>query len=467
MKFFTKILTESANTELNMTAQDFNEYKVAIEKTKRSKEFLKLLWLSEKYPELQNKEVVEYLIKGKNIIKTLDSTVAKDFIALAKKVGDEIRLLPQMLSASQRQAVIDGKINPDDLALDLETEKGRNNVAKKFIPLIEKIIKAYVDQSSLSKEELRSAAMVGLVKAMDEYKNPEELENANKNGNMSFMSYAAYRIKHWILKDMNNYSRNVKISKYYQNQLKDEDEDTNREFSIDHIHANDDDDKAMSIDRFLALADDTEDTSYDVDQELFKKLFKYLETKFALRDCLVFYKVNGLNDYKKEKSKDIAKELGVSAAAIATICTKIFKFIKNDKTAKRIFDAFESLADHYIQGKLFEVYTKDRQQIIESFLYDDIYLFLENERKWTKDKFTKTVNNAINQQCIQDSKYLYDLISGVKEINTKTIKSNKGTVEMFLDTMFPDRIFKNGDLNVLTDEMISLKEISDNFDIKW
>lgn len=38
---------------------------------------------------------------------------------------------------------------------------------------------------------------------------------------------------------------------------------------------------------------------------------------------------------------------------------------------------------------------------------------------------------------------------------------------MFLDTMFPDRIFKNGDLNVLTDEMISLKEISDNFDIKW
>ena len=60
----------------------------------------------------------------------MSGNVLKDITKLAKKVGDEVRLLPQLLSLSQREAVIDKRIDPNDLTLDLETEQGRNAIAK-------------------------------------------------------------------------------------------------------------------------------------------------------------------------------------------------------------------------------------------------------------------------------------------------------------------------------------------------
>lgn len=467
MKIFTKILSEALNSDFTIDKEHFNEYKNAISETKRSKEFMQLLWLTEKYPELLNKEKVEDLIKGKNTLDTNAKDIAKDFIKLVKKVNDEIKLLPQLLSLSQREAVIHKKINVEDLTLDLESQKGRDAIARKYIPLIEKMIKGYVDKSPLSKEELRSAAMVGLIKAMDEYKNPEELEIAGKTGNMSFTSYAAYRIKQQILKDINEFSRNVKISKYFQGKLKDEGDNTFKELSIDNLTSDKDDDKAMSIDRFFALSDDDEEMSSSEKEELYKKLFRYIESKFSSRDCIVFYKVWGVNGYKREKSKDIAKELGISAAAVAQICSRIIKFVKNDKKAKQLFDAFESLVNDYVAGKLLEVYSKDKNTIVESFIYDDIYLLLENESKWTKDKFMMAVNNATKAQSIEDALFIFRMLEGKIKIDEKTIKKNKGTVEMFLNTLFPNKSYNLSNIDTLIDEMQALKEIADNFNINW
>ena len=232
MKVFSKILLESKNDVFVLTSDELVRYKEAISKTKRSKEFMNLLWVVSQYPELLEKEVLEDVLKGKYTqkVSSIDSNVLKDITKLAKKVGDEVRLLPQLLSLSQREAVIDKRIDPNDLTLDLESEQGRNAIAKKYIPLIEKLVRQFEKECALSKEELRSAAMVGLVNAMNEYKNPEELEKAGKSGNMSFTNYAAYRIKQQILKDITEYSRDVKISKYYQDKLKDAGEDTTREF---------------------------------------------------------------------------------------------------------------------------------------------------------------------------------------------------------------------------------------------
>ena len=96
--------------------------------------------------------------------------------------------------------------------------------------------------------------MEGLVNAMNEYKNPEELEKSLVNQVIChFTNYAAYRIKQQILKDITEYSRDVKISKYYQDKLKDAGEDTTREFSIDSLYANGDD-EPMSIDRFFKFS---------------------------------------------------------------------------------------------------------------------------------------------------------------------------------------------------------------------
>lgn len=470
MKHFSKILLESVNSNtFAITNDEFETYKKIIETTKRSKAFLKLLWIISQNPELFNKEVMENFIKGKNVSKTISEQTAKDIIKLCKAIGDESRILPQMLTASQREALINKKIEVEDLMLDLESQKGRETIIKKYGALIEKLIRQYVDKCPLSKEDLRSAAMVGLINAMNTYKNPEELEKLGKTGKMNFTSYAAFCIKHQIIEDITNYGTDVKISRYYQNKLKDEGESVMREISIDNTLFNDDGDKAANLDTFFGLADDDTQIDNYEKEDIYKKLFKYIESKFSTRDCIILYKTWGVNGYKREKVKDIAKELGISSPAVVQACNRIIKFISTDKYCKNLYkDLLESLTDDYVVGKMIEVCNESKQSFIESFIFDDLYILLESVNKWnSKDKFMNTVNNATKQQCIQDAKYLFNLMSGEQLIDKKTILSNKGTVEMFLDAMFPDKSFKDAEIELLMDEMSTLKTISDNFNIKW
>lgn len=467
MKVFSTILTESRSETFALTGEEFKKYCEAIEATKRSKEFLHLLWIISKNPELLDREKVEYLIKGKNVCKIVSADDVKAFIAYAKRVGDEIKLLPQLLSAYQREAVIAKKIDPNDLTLDLETERGRNAIAKKYIPLIEKLVKQFEGKSALSKEEIRSAAMTGLVNAMNDYKNPEEMEKAGKEGNLSFTSYAAYRIKQQILKDIDNFSRDVKISKYYQGKLKDEGEDTNREFSIDALFANDDD-KAMSVDRFFQLSDEDNSLEMREKEEMYAKLFKRIESKFSSRDCIVLYKVWGVNGHNKEKVKDIAKELGISSPAIVQICNRIIKFIANDKYCQDLHKAYESLVDDYVIGKLFEVYKEDRNTIIESFLFDDLYILLEELNKFNnKDKFQKIVNTATDDLNVDDALYIYNILQNKSMLDEKGIKKHKGAVIKFLENVYPDKTFRKASVNDLINELDDLKAVSLKFAIIW
>lgn len=470
MKHFSKILLESVNSNtFAITNDEFETYKKIIETTKRSKAFLKLLWIISQNPELFNKEVMENFIKGKNVSKTISEQTAKDIIKLCKAIGDEVRILPQMLSASQREALINKKIEAEDLMLDLESQKGRETIIKKYGALIEKLIRQYVDRCPLSKEDLRSAAMIGLINAMNTYKNPEELEKLGKTGKMNFTSYAAFCIKHQIIEDITNYGTDVKISRYYQNKLKDEGESVMREISIDNTLFNDDGDKAANLDTFFGLADDDTQIDNYEKEDIYKKLFKYIESKFSTRDCIILYKTWGVNGYKREKVKDIAKELGISSPAVVQACNRIIKFISTDKYCKNLYkDLLESLTDDYVVGKMIEVCNENKQSFIESFIFDDLYILLESVNKWnSKDKFMNAVNNATKQQCIQDAKYLFNLMSGEQLIDKKNILSNKGTVEMFLDALFPDKSFKDAEIDLLMDEMSTLKTISDNFNIKW
>lgn len=467
MKVFSTILTESKSETFALTGEEFKKYCEAIEATKRSKEFLHLLWIISKNPELLDREKVEYLIKGKNVCKLVSPDDVKAFIAYAKRVGDEIKLLPQLLSAYQREAVIAKKIDPNDLTLDLETERGRNAIAKKYIPLIEKLVKQFEGKSALSKEEIRSAAMIGLVNAMNDYKNPEEMEKAGKEGNLSFTSYAAYRIKQQILKDIDNFSRDVKISKYYQGKLKDEGEDTKREFSIDALFA-DDDDKAMSVDRFFQLSDEDNSLEMREKEEMYAKLFKRIESKFSSRDCIVLYKVWGVNGYNKEKVKDIAKELGISSPAIVQICNRIIKFIASDKYCQDLHKAYESLIDDYVVGKLFEVYKEDRNTIIESFLFDDLYILLEGLNRFNnKDKFQKIVNTATDDLNVDDALYIYNILQNKSLLDEKGLKKHKGAVIKFLENVYPDQTFRKASINDLIEELNDLKTVSLKFAIIW
>lgn len=468
MKVFSKILLENVNSNsFTITTDEFNEYKKVIEETKRSKQFLKLLWIISQNPVLFDKEIFNDAMKGKNTAK-LSQDIIKDIVKLCKNIGDEVRILPQFLSAAQRDAVINKKINPNDLMIDLESQKGRDAIVKKYIPLIEKLVKQYVDKCPLSKEDLRSAAMVGLIQAMDTYKNPEELEEIGKSGSMNFTSFAAYCIRNQIIKDITEFGRDVKISRYYQNKLKDNEESA-IEFSIDNIKKDSDDDNAMSIDRFFSLSDSDSGISDYEKEDVYKKLFKYLESKFSSRDCIILYKTWGVNGYKREKVKDVAKELGISSPAVVQACNRIIKFIANDKYCKNLYsDLLESLIDDYVAIKLFEVYNEDKKTIAESFIFDDLYILLEDIKKWNnKDKFQDTINNATNSLSVDDALYIYHILQNKIQINDKTIKKNKGAFTMFLENVYPNKSFKNASISEIIDYMTELKTNALRFAIVW
>ena len=469
MKSFSEILVESSNDVFVLTSDEFTKYCEVIEKTKRSKEFLHILWLIGQHPELFEQKNMENVLNGKFTCKTVPVDVMKDIFKLAKKAGNEIKLLPQLLTAAQRDLVINKKIDPNDLTLDLESEKGRNEIAKRYMPLMVKLVNQYMDKSPLSKPELLSAAMLGFTSAMNDYKNPEELEKAGKSGNMSFTSYAAYRIKQQILKDLTDNSRNVKISNYYQDKLKDAGEDVNREFSIDRFYGNDEDGEPISIDRIWGLSEEDTIMSKKEEEEFWEKIFKRIECKFSSRDCLMFYKINGVNGYKPEKVKDIAKELGISSPAVVQACNRIIKFIASDKYCCELHkQTHESLLDHYVEQKLLEVYTEDKNKIIESFVCDDIYILMESLVKFTnKEKFQKLVNKATDQLNVDDALAIYKILQNKETLDDKFIKKYKGPVVKFLESVYPDKSFKDAKNDVLVSELEELKIISLKFAIAW
>ena len=467
MKRFSYEISESKAT-FTISKEEFDKYKEAISNTKRTKHFTSLLWLVSKYPELLEPEKVENLVKGKNTCTTIDKKSFDELYGLVKKCGNEVKLLPQLLSVRQREFIIDGRIDPTDLMIDTDTAAGRQELAKKYVPLINKMVKQYIGQSSLSAEELKSAAFVGLVNAMNDYKNPEELENLGKTGKMSFTRYAAYRIGQQILYDINNYSRNVTISSYYQNKLKNNDESTDREVRIDAMFDNSEDGPA-AIDRFLELSEEDDYMTTKEQDEAFRKLYDRLETKFSKRDCTVLYKVFGINGYKKEKTKDIAKELGISSPATTKIVAKILKFAANDPQCVQLKQAFESLCELYSQNILLET-LKDtditRNKVLESFLSDDIYIIIESIIKWNDKKvFTKAVNSATDLLCVDDALYIYNVISGKKEIKTDDIRKYKYALIEFLQNLYPYDTFANND--DIISQLKELTEISKKFKINW
>lgn len=468
MRSFSSFIAESKNDTFSITLDEFNRYAKVIEKTKRSTDFISLLWLVGQYEILLDKEKLEAVLNGRFFNSdVLPMNTQKDIYKLGKKVKDEVKLLPQLLSASQREAVINKKIDPNDLTLDLESSKGREIIAKRYIPLIQKLVKQYEDKSPLTKEELLSAAGEGLTNAMNDYKNPEELEQLGKSGDMSFTSYAAYRIKQQILQDIKKYSHNVTISSYYREKEKDI-ENLGKDYSIDSMFATDADDEPMSIDRYFGLADNDDQISQMERKDIYDKIFKRIEGKFSVRDCMILYKVWGVNGYKREKVKDIAKELGISSPAVVQAVNRIVKFVASDKVCKEIYKAYESLVDAYVYGKLLEVYQEDKKTILESFIYDDIYLLLESLNKFTnKEKFQKLVNKATDELAVDDALFIYKILQNKELLDRKNVKKYKGAIIRFLENVYPDQSFKDAKIDDIAAELNDLRTVSLKFAIVW
>lgn len=269
---------------------------------------------------------------------------------LAKK--DRLLEIPVFLTKDQFEDIINKKVSPDEILLDLVTDKGREKVVKQYTPLIHKIINQWIGKSNLGVDDLISVAYEGITYAMNRFGKRKvrgedgkwiEAEKDEKVTKYSFKQYAAYCIDNAIREEIKHKSHIVRVPASQQTKERKEKGFNTKTYAVsgEKKVGHDSDGSGKTLFDYI----DTGENGYKgVDSEDLEKLWKYVYTKldenFKKRDLEIFYSLFGLNGYKQIKGKELAKKYGIVPSAITPIKVKIIRFIRSDK---KLFDAFNEI----------------------------------------------------------------------------------------------------------------------------
>ena len=198
------------------------------------------------------------------------------------------------------------------------SEREKNQLANQYQKLVVKITKQFYDKGLTTWDQLSSMAWEGFAIAINNFD-----EGRSK---MNFTQYAAFAIRNNILTSLDNELRTVKLSNYAQKKVVEGGGTLWNSISLDAKPDNDDDSKGIS--EYKANAYTTAKFS---DGDIFGYLYTRLNERFTTVDCKVFYMAFGLNGYEDTKGKDIAKEFGLSEAAVSQKLKKICQWIRKDQ----------------------------------------------------------------------------------------------------------------------------------------
>ena len=402
------------------------------------------IYLTQKYNILDSDSILEIKGTSKSKVKDLADKYnmpEKDIMDLwiiLNSLKNDIKMMPQFITPQQRKAIELGQMALDDLTIDLESSEGRNAAAKMYMPLVLSIVNQWVGKSRLNRNDLMSVALEGFTNAMNDWRKNDEK-------NVSFKTYAGFRVKQAILNEINSYGHDLSggndynIKKYGAAMLD--------AVSVDGLKANDDD---VSQDSFWGLG--VEDKNYKMtrdEEKSWKELYEIIENKFNQIKSTVFYRFFGLNGYKKEKSKDIAKSLGKSEAYIRNDCVNpILAFLKKDKKS---FDIVQDLQDIYSESLMVELIGRDRNSILEALTNDDVYLLLDDLNKWVnKDVFVNAIKNAFSQFKETDINIIKNILKSDFEYLDDNLKKHKKLFILFLNNMYPtENMSRKSDVGIL------------------
>ena len=444
---FTDILNESKQVyNGTVTLDELTDY---INKTNKILPNIvrDALYLVKKYKILNADDINTILNASKGSIKSLAKKFnitefeMEELWEIFKDLKSNIKLFPHFLTAFEQKSLIKGTAKVEDLIIDLDTAQGRNDVIKMYVPIVNKIVNQYVGKSKLTRSDLMSAAMEGFAKAMDQW---------DRSKNQLFKTYLSYRVQQQILNDIDEYGHSLSGTNWYAttkygSEMLDA-------VSIDGLSKNDDDE--IKQDRLAALGynDDERDEATDVEQ--WKKVFNILEKKFKQRDLDIFYRYFGLNGYKREKSKDIAKMYGMSEGNIRnSVINKMIAFLKKDKGA---LELLMDLKESYNESLMIELFRCDKETILERLSNDDIYILLEEITKWNnKDVFKR----ALNASLPSNNDIILDILNGGFEEIDNNVKKYRKDIIYFLNNMYPTENFiRKTDVDLI-EYMMELQEI--------
>ena len=196
----------------------------------------------------------------------------------------------------------------------------RNKLVKEYEPLVNKLVKQFVEKVHYPWNEIKSMAYEGLAIALQTY-DPYRSK-------MSFTQFAGFAIRNNILTSLDNEIRTIKLSNYAQKKTVERGETLFNTISIDNNIF--ESDKLSRNENILYNATLVKEEVFS-DGDVFDTLYSKLEDEFSIRDCEIFYRYFGLKDYDEEKGKDIAQHFGISCSLVSNRLKTIIGFIQRDE----------------------------------------------------------------------------------------------------------------------------------------
>lgn len=259
--------------------------------------------------------------------------------------------IPTLQTREQFRAIISGKEAPDSIILDLKSEQGRNELAKKWEKLVHKIARQWKDKVNMTYDEIVSAAWEGFTNAMNTYGKKNSYKDTSDEKAVktyTFGQYAAYMIRFAIAGDVNNSSRLVRIPISAISKEKREKGSIakNNTISGDKKVGGDDEGNKSLFD-FIGGVDDGERTldQQDLDK-LWSEVYAMLEKEFDKKVIEAWYSFMGLNKREKLKNKEIAEKIGCQPSLVSYYCNTVNNYIKNNKTImKKMLEIYELMKE--------------------------------------------------------------------------------------------------------------------------
>ena len=389
-------LVKEAKEKLEIQEGSIN--KISPEKLE---EYLKI---AKKFLSEDAKNIINWLINHPNYTKELASGNAENALATSYNNGtpkvqefkelykwisnvvksNRLLEIPVFQTKEQFDSILNKSVSPDEIIIDLSSERGRNELAKKYDPLVWKIAREFNGKSEFSLEELHAIGAAGLVDAMNTYgkkTNKSEASDEQVKG-FTFTSWASWRIRIWILENIKDQGHLVRIPRSVQAK---ERQETGRNtksnsISVETPVGKDKDGNSKTLLDKIGDYERAGKSLEEVDNEkLWKAIHKKLQSKFDDKTLDVFYSWFGLNGAKKLSGKELMDKYGFkNQANITAIKNKVLAYMTHDK---QMFNALKELyeftnecqANNDLEDRDYEPvrFSGNRAGIFEN--YYDIY----------------------------------------------------------------------------------------------
>ena len=408
-------------------------------KRKVSPEVLRIIELTNELGLYQQKDLNQLMNTAKSDLGSLsqswdleDPIKLYDLWALLRTFKDKptkLKLLPQYQSKSERESIEQGKLSLEDATLDLQSQSGKNAVAKLYMPVVLKIVNDFVGKSKLTRNEIMSAALMGMTKAMEIY---------DPSKGQTFKQVLAYQVRFAILDDMNKFGHSFSGTHQHSQKLLDKKGQGGSldAASLDGLTSGMDDD--FKQDYLSALAS-TEGDDWEVERQKIiddglKNLYKLIDQAFSERDAAIIYKWFGINGYDQMNGAQIAKEYGISSSLIHNkLLRKLFDKISKVRGGQ---EALLALRDAYMESTLLPIiHWTDKNRIVEKLDNNKFIDFLyESTSFFDSNMFQRAHHQSIS--ILKDRHIIEELLEGDFDIADKYVKTYRDSIILYIERLF-------------------------------